>query len=264
MSLLWAFSWIKASANWLLQATTHCKQIRAHFKYWKAIIHTQIAHEHYRGQKYFNFALALQDEPLTIFTRPANTCTRPKKLHAIKKMGRSGGGGGNLMFLMFLISLLKWYWPTAVSFIIASHTLTKRVLHSIILMLWLSFLKIAFTFPFFCRNFRMSNILAEPLFDWFINLLRPSTFSYKEEKSIITAIQSVTIQTYFSDENALRKNQKFLRYSLPHYRALYSAAFIRHLQSQHPVSTFGIEKVFGSMNENASCYSENASFTCRF
>ena len=42
----------------------------------------------------------------------------------------------------------------------------------------------------------MSDILAEPLFDWLINLLRPSTFSYKEEKSIITAIQSVTIQTY--------------------------------------------------------------------
>ena len=39
------------------------------------------------------------------------------------------------------------------------------------------------------------------------------------------------------------KNQYLLRYSLPHYRA----AFIRHLQSQHPVSTFGIEKVCGSM-----------------
>ena len=49
----------------------------------------------------------------------------------------------------------------------------------------------------------MSDILAEPPFDWFINLLCPSTFNYKEEKSIITAIQSVTIQTYFIDENAL-------------------------------------------------------------
>ena len=38
-----------------------------------------------------------------------------------------------------------------------------------------------------------------------------------------------------------------VRYSLPHYLALYCAAFIRHLQSQHPVSTFGIEKVCGSM-----------------
>ena len=47
-------------------------------------------------------------------------------------------------------------------------------------------------------------------------------------------------QTYFTDENALRKNQYLLRYSLPHYRALYCAAFIRHLQSQHPVSTFEI------------------------
>ena len=45
----------------------------------------------------------------------------------------------------------------------------------------------------------------------------------------------------------LRKNQYLLRYSLPHYSALYCAASIRHLQSQHPVSTFGIEKVFGSM-----------------
>ena len=93
----------------------------------------------------------------------------------------------------------------------------------------------------------MSDIFAEPLFDWFLNLLRPSTFNYKEEKSIITAIQSVIIQTYFIDENALPKSQYLLRYSLPHYRALYCAVFIRHLQSQDPVSTFGIEKVFGSM-----------------
>ena len=92
----------------------------------------------------------------------------------------------------------------------------------------------------------MSDILAEPLFDWFINLLRPSTFSYYE-KSIITGIQSVTLQTYFIDENVLSKNQYLLRYSLPHYPALYCAAFIRHLQSQHLVSTFRIEKVFGSM-----------------
>ena len=55
----------------------------------------------------------------------------------------------------------------------------------------------------------MSDILAEPLFDWFISLLRPSTFSYKEEKSIITAIQSVTIQTYFFDENMLGKKTIF-------------------------------------------------------
>ena len=75
----------------------------------------------------------------------------------------------------------------------------------------------------------MSDILAEPLFDWFLNLLRPPAFSYKEEKSIITAIQSVTIRTYFIHENALRKNQYLLQYSLPHYRALYCAAFIPHL-----------------------------------
>ena len=85
------------------------------------------------------------------------------------------------------------------------------------------------------------------LFDWFINLLRPSIFGYQEENSIITGIQSVTIQTYFIDENALRKIQYLLRYSLPHYCALHCSAFVRHLQSQHPVSTFGIEQVFGSM-----------------
>ena len=93
----------------------------------------------------------------------------------------------------------------------------------------------------------MSDILAEHPFDLFIKLLRPSTFSYQEENSIITAIQSVTIQTYFIGENALPKNLYLLRYSLPHYRALYCAAFIHHLQLQHPISTFGIEKVFVSV-----------------
>ena len=48
------------------------------------------------------------------------------------------------------------------------------------------------------------------------------------------------------------KNQYLLRYSLPHYRALYCAAFIRHLQSQHPVSTFGIEKVWVRCTINRS------------
>ena len=45
----------------------------------------------------------------------------------------------------------------------------KKVLHSI-LMLRLSFLKIVFTLRFFCRDFRMSDIIEEPPFDWFINL----------------------------------------------------------------------------------------------
>ena len=93
----------------------------------------------------------------------------------------------------------------------------------------------------------MSDILAKPPFDLFINQLRPFTFSYQEENSVITVIQSVTIQTYFIDENALRKNQYLLRYGRPHYCALYCAAFIRHLQLQHPVSTFRIENVCGSM-----------------
>ena len=43
------------------------------------------------------------------------------------------------------------------------------------------------------------------------------------------------------------KNQYLFRYSLAHYGPLYCAAFISHLQSLHPVSTFGIEKVCGSM-----------------
>ena len=38
------------------------------------------------GQKYFNIALVLQDEWLTIFTRPANTCTCPLKVYAIKNI----------------------------------------------------------------------------------------------------------------------------------------------------------------------------------
>ena len=130
----------------------------------------------------------------------------------------NGGGVGNLMFLKFLISLLKWYLPTAVSFITASHTLTKRVLQSI-LLLRLSFLKIAFTFHFFCRNFRMSDILAEPLFDWFINILRLSTFSCKEKK-----INNYSLSLYkpisFMKMSS-EKNQYLLRYSLPHYPALY-------------------------------------------
>ena len=101
-------------------------------------------------------------------------------------------------------------------------------------------------FPLFLQE--LSYMYAEPrFFDWFKNLILRSTFSYQEEISIITAIQSVTIQTYFIDEYALRKNQYLLRYSLPHYHALYCAAFICHLQSQHPVSTFRIEKICGSL-----------------
>ena len=91
---------------------------------------------------------------------------------------------------------------THCSFITASHTLTKGVLHSL-LMLRLSFLKITFTFHFSAGKNCKSDILAEALFDWFINLIRPSAFIYKEEKSIITAIQSVTIQTYFIDEKSI-------------------------------------------------------------
>ena len=39
-----------------------------------------------RGQKYLNIALVLQDELLTIFTHPANTCTCPLKAYAVKNI----------------------------------------------------------------------------------------------------------------------------------------------------------------------------------
>ena len=179
-----------------------------------------------QGTKIFQFCTCPAGRATYNFHLSCKRMHSPLKMYAKKKMG--GGGGGVIWcFFKFFLSLLKWYLPTAVSFISASHTLTKRVLHSIFMMsqvLRLSFLKIAFTFRFFCRNFRMSDILAEPPFDWFLNLLHPSTFSYQEEKSIITAIQSVTIQTYFIDENELRKNKYLLRYSLPHYPPLYCTA----------------------------------------
>ena len=56
---------------------------------------------------------------------------------------------------------------------------------------------------FFAGIFVCPDILAEPPFDWFINLLRLSIFSYQEENEIMTAIQSVTIQIYFIDENVI-------------------------------------------------------------
>ena len=59
-------------------------------------------------------------------------------------------------------------------------------------------------------------------------------------------IQSVTIQTYFIDENALRKNQYLLRYSLPHYRALLRSAMagrLYKLQSKH-TSNSGFDQTF--------------------
>ena len=38
------------------------------------------------GQKYFNIALALQDELLITLTCPANMCTYPLKAYAIKNI----------------------------------------------------------------------------------------------------------------------------------------------------------------------------------
>ena len=158
----------------------------------------------YRGQKYFNIALALQDEWLTIFTRPANTCTRPLKLLAIfKKMG--GGGGGN-----DVLSLLKWYLPCQFHNCIPytdKKNLTFNTHDPVAKLPWQ--VVICFTvcvISILAGTFVCQTLMKTKPFDWFINLLRLSTFSYQEEKSMITAIQSVTIQTYFIDENALQKS----------------------------------------------------------
>ena len=69
------------------------------------------------------------------------------------------------MFWKFLLSLLKLYLPTAVSFITASHTLTKGYLHSILisLMLRLSFLKIAVSFHFSAGTFVSQTFSRTPV-----------------------------------------------------------------------------------------------------
>ena len=41
-----------------------------------------------RGQIYFNNDFVLQDEWITIFTHPANTCTCPLKANAMKKVNK--------------------------------------------------------------------------------------------------------------------------------------------------------------------------------
>ena len=51
-----------------------------------AKINTLLVIVYIRGQKYFNIALVLQDEWLTIFTCPANTYTCPLKVYAIKNI----------------------------------------------------------------------------------------------------------------------------------------------------------------------------------
>ena len=40
----------------------------------------------FQGTNYLNIALVLQEGCLTIFTRPANTCTCPLKVYAIKNI----------------------------------------------------------------------------------------------------------------------------------------------------------------------------------
>ena len=46
-------------------------------------------------------------------------------------VGGGGGGGVDVFEVPYITAKIK-YLPTAVSFITASHTLTKRVLHSIV------------------------------------------------------------------------------------------------------------------------------------
>ena len=97
-------------------------------------------------------------------------------------MGEGGGGGGGGQFDVFEV-------PYITAKMIFTHCsqfhncipYTDKKSFTINTLVATFFLKIAFTFHFFCRNFRMSDILAEPLFDWFINILRPSTFSCKEK-----------------------------------------------------------------------------------
>ena len=51
---------------------------------------TLVKLQQFRGQKYFNIALVLQDEQLTIFTCPANPCTCPLKVYEIKNITDKG------------------------------------------------------------------------------------------------------------------------------------------------------------------------------
>ena len=108
---------------------------------------------------------------------------------------------------------------------------TSDLQFSLILQYSVSCCDFLFSKSRFLSAFSAGDILAE---------LRPSRRKFNSYSDTVC-------QTYFIDETALRKNQYLLRYSLPHYRTFNCAAFIRHLQSQHSVSTFGIEKVCGSM-----------------
>ena len=159
------------------------------------------------------FSLILQTHALVL-----------KKMYAIKKMG--GGGGADLMFLKFLI--------TAQIIITNCSQFHNCIPYTD---------QNSFTFntQSHVATFFSQNCVYFPLF------LQRYFSRITTVKKKFNNYSDTVCQTYFIDENALRKNQYLLRYSLPHYRALYCAAFIRHLQSQHPVSTFGIEKICGSM-----------------
>ena len=60
----------------------HCEAMKAQ----ASMTHQSLCCMHSSGQKYFNIALVLQGEWLTVFTRPANTCTCPLKAYAIQNI----------------------------------------------------------------------------------------------------------------------------------------------------------------------------------
>ena len=101
------------------------------------------------------------------------------------KENGGGGGGGGVGVDVFEVPYItaKIMFTHCSQFHNCTPYTDKRVFHSILsFMLQLSFLKIAFTFRFFCRD-----ILAE---------LRPSRRKFNNYSDTVC-------QTYFIDENAL-------------------------------------------------------------
>ena len=147
----------------------------------------------------------------------------------------------NRVGMLILISLLKWYSPNAVSFITASHTLTKRVLYSV--GTFLSQNRVYFLLFLqelsYVRHFRRNPVwlVYKSITTFTIQLSRRKFNNYSDTVCHYTNL--------FHWWKCAPKKSIFTWYSLPHYRALHCAAFI--LQSLHPVSTFGIKKVCGLM-----------------
>ena len=125
-------------------------------------------------------------------------------LYAIKKMGGGGGGGGVDVFEDPYITAKMIFTHCSKFHNCIPYTDKKSFTFS-----WdflFSKLRLLSAFSagtFVCQNPRLTGLLIY--------------YDHQHSVSIITAIHSVTIQTYFIDKNALRKNQYLLRYSLPHY-----------------------------------------------